>query len=95
MRSKAFKIFLLLLLTHQLTAQFKVTGTITDGETGAALEMVQSGDFETYYGYDELIEGIRKKEVMTQFQTLPCHFNPTFKMLREPGFQYKTQRIPR
>jgi hypothetical protein len=59
------------------------------------LDMVQAGDFQTLYSYDELSAGIRKKEVLCNFQTLPCHFNPTFKMLRAEGFQYKQQRVPR
>ena len=59
------------------------------------LGMVQAGDFQTLYSYDELPVGIRNKEVLCNFQTLPCHFNPTFKMLRAEGFQYKQQRVPR
>lgn len=61
----------------------------------AALELVAAGDFETLYSYDELSAGIRNKDMLCQFQTLPCHFNPTFKLLRQEGFQYKEQRVPR
>jgi len=28
------------------------------------------------------------------FQTLPCHFPPTFKMERRPGYTYKENRTP-
>jgi hypothetical protein len=59
------------------------------------LDMVQAGDFKALYSYDELSAGIRNKDVLCNFQTLPCHFNPTFKMLRAEGFQYKQQRVPR
>lgn len=60
-----------------------------------ALGIVNQGDFVKFYDYDELSAGIRNKDVLCQFQTLPCHFHPTFKMLRTQGFHYKTQRIPR
>lgn len=60
-----------------------------------ALNLVQAGDYETLYQYDELSAGLKNKEVLCQFQTLPCQFSPTFKMLRQEGFHYKTQRIPR
>ena len=59
------------------------------------MKMVDEKKFEELYSYDELSAGIEKKETMVKFKTLPCNFNPTFKMLREEGFKYKDQRIPR
>jgi hypothetical protein len=59
------------------------------------IDMIQAIDFVTLYSYDELSAGIRNKDVLCNFQTLPCHFHPTFKMLRAEGFQYKQQRVPR
>lgn len=59
-----------------------------------ALELVHKKDFETLYSYDELQADIDKKEVLVDFQTLPCHFNSTFKVKREAGFKYKTQQTP-
>jgi len=47
MRSKAFKILFLLLIANQVVAQYKVTGTITNGESGTALKMVQVYDRTT------------------------------------------------
>ena len=66
-----------------------------EAKVAKAMELVQAKDFETLYAMDELTAGIDKKELLYQFQTPPCHFSPTFKMLREPGFHYKAQRVPR
>lgn len=66
-----------------------------DAKVARALELVEAGDFETLYAMDELSAGLRNKDVLCQFQTLPCHFAPTFKMLRQEGFHYKKQRVPR
>lgn len=64
-------------------------------DVAAALKIINEGDFAKLYSYDELWAGIQKKEVLCQFQTMPCHFSPTFKVQRTKGFQYKTQRVPR
>ena len=72
-----------------------VSDETQESQVARALELVQAGDFETLYRQDELLAGLQNKEVLCQFQTLPCHFSPTFKVLRQEGFHYKTQRIPR
>ncbi|KAL7572370.1 hypothetical protein ACA910_021580 [Epithemia clementina (nom. ined.)] len=59
-----------------------------------ALALIQKGNFEELYKYDELQAGIRRGDLLSGFETLPCHFNPTFKVLRQPGFVYKEQRTP-
>lgn len=59
------------------------------------IEIIDNKDWEKLYSYDELSAGIKNKEMLAQFETLPCHFSPTFKMLREEGFKYKAQRVPR
>lgn len=67
----------------------------TSEQVEKVLQIVEQKDWKTLYSYDELSAGIEKKDMMVQFQTLPCNFNPTFKMLREEGFQHKSQRVPR
>jgi len=80
-----------------LNYRVRITDTADDtheSKVQKALELVQAGKFDSLYALDELSAGLDKKEVLCQFQTPPCHFSPTFKMLREQGFQYKTQRVP-
>eukprot|EP00523_Entomoneis_sp_CCMP467_P011212 CAMPEP_0168730494 /NCGR_PEP_ID=MMETSP0724-20121128/6760_1 /TAXON_ID=265536 /ORGANISM="Amphiprora sp., Strain CCMP467" /LENGTH=658 /DNA_ID=CAMNT_0008777435 /DNA_START=171 /DNA_END=2147 /DNA_ORIENTATION=- len=60
-----------------------------------ALALVEQQDYKKlYYQHDELIAGIAKGELLVDFDTLPCNFPPTFKVLREKGFHYKPQRTP-
>ena len=59
-----------------------------------ALELIEKGDFDALYSYDELHKGIKAGDVLVGFDTLRCRFNPTFKVEREPGFVYKQQRTP-
>jgi hypothetical protein len=67
----------------------------TEKQVSHVMGMVEEKKFEELYSFDELSAGIQKKELLVNFNTLPCHFNPTFKVLREEGFKYKNQRVPR
>lgn len=66
-----------------------------EAKVNRALELIRAGDFAGLYARDELSDGLRKREVLCGFQTPPCHFSPTFKLLRQEGFHYKSQRVPR
>ena len=59
-----------------------------------ALELIGLKAFAELYSFDELQEGIKNGDLLVGFQTLPCHFPPTFKVQREPGYVYKPQRTP-
>jgi len=60
-----------------------------------ALALVEQEYFATLYdNHDELIQGMAHGDLLVDFQTLPCHFHPTFKVQREAGFVYKEQRTP-
>jgi len=59
-----------------------------------ALDMVEKKEWEKLYSYDELERCMKEKKLLCGFETLPCHFNPTFKVQRESGYNYKTQRTP-
>lgn len=67
----------------------------TEEQVKKVFEIVEKKEWEKLFSYDELSAGIRKKEMLVQFETPPCNFNPTFKMLREEGFKHKAQRVPR
>eukprot|EP00538_Stauroneis_constricta_P000650 CAMPEP_0119551520 /NCGR_PEP_ID=MMETSP1352-20130426/4750_1 /TAXON_ID=265584 /ORGANISM="Stauroneis constricta, Strain CCMP1120" /LENGTH=560 /DNA_ID=CAMNT_0007597593 /DNA_START=80 /DNA_END=1762 /DNA_ORIENTATION=- len=59
-----------------------------------AIDLIKAKDFEALYAMDELEAGIKNGDLLVNFKTLPCHFSPTFKVLREEGFVYKEQRVP-
>jgi len=44
---------------------------------------------------DELHQGLKRNEVLVGFKTLACNFPPTFKVKRENGYEYLSQRTPR
>jgi hypothetical protein len=59
-----------------------------------ALELIKAEDFESLYEFDELHQGIEDGDLLVGFETLPCHFPPTFKVERQAGFVYTDQRTP-
>ncbi|CAJ1969738.1 unnamed protein product [Cylindrotheca closterium] len=59
-----------------------------------ASKLIEEQDWNGLYRYDELHKGVRLGEVLVDFDTLPCNFNPTFKVERTHGYDYKDQRIP-
>merc|ERR1711982_15908 len=59
-----------------------------------ALELIEAKDWKSLYSYDELSAGLKREELLVDFQTLPCHLSPTFKVKRMAGFEYSQQRTP-
>jgi len=59
-----------------------------------ATKLIDDKDWASLYSYDELSEGLENGDLLVDFQTLPCHFNPTFKVKRSTGFEYNPQRTP-
>ncbi len=59
-----------------------------------AKELIESQDLPTLYALDELQQGLQKHDFLVGFNSLPCLFQPTFKVERQPGFAYKGQRVP-
>ena len=59
-----------------------------------ALDLIAHEDYTVLYGYDELRRGVEKGDFLSDFKTLPCRFPPTFKVMRQEGIEYKTQRVP-
>ena len=72
---------------------FKVEMSHED-RVGKALNLISFKDYEGLYEYDELVEGLKNGDLLLGFETLPCMFPPTFKVQREAGFVYKSQRTP-
>jgi len=60
----------------------------------SAKALIESGALSTLYSLDELQQGLKNEDFLAGFQTLVCPFQPTFKVEREPGINYKGQRIP-
>ena len=56
--------------------------------------LIREKDWTSLYSYDELSQGLKNGDLLVGFQTLPCTFSPTFKVMRTSGFKYKSQRIP-
>ena len=65
-----------------------------DDNVQRALGFVNAQDYEGLYEFDELQQGLRGGDLLMDFDTLPCHFPPTFKVQRSEGFEYKEQRTP-
>ena len=59
-----------------------------------ALEMIEAKDWKSLYNFDELHRAVESGDLLVGFKTLPCNFNPTFKLKREDGFVYNEQRTP-
>ena len=57
-------------------------------------QMVRDEDWLGLHRADELIRALQQKDCLFGFQTLPCYFPPTFKVLRQDGFFYKDNRRP-
>ena len=66
----------------------------TSASVERAMALIEAGNFKELYRYDELEAGLARKDLLSGFETLPCHFSPTFKVLRQDGFTYKQQRTP-
>ena len=58
-------------------------------------EIVEREDWAYLNNADELGKALRQKDCLVGFQTLPCHFCPTFKVKRAEGWVYNSKRIPR
>jgi hypothetical protein len=72
---------------------FRTEGKHEDNFNRASA-LISAKEFERLYSFDELQEGLASGHLLTDFVTLPCHFPPTFKVERAPGFKYKEQRVP-
>ncbi|KAL3935754.1 MAG: hypothetical protein SGBAC_008784 [Bacillariaceae sp.] len=59
-----------------------------------AQDLIKKEDWHALYSYDELHHGVSRNDLLVNFKTLPCDFNPTFKVNRVEGYDYKDQRIP-
>jgi len=59
-----------------------------------AQDLIKAEDWAGLYSYDELHKGVDQNDLLVGFKTLQCDFNPTFKVNRVDGFDYKDQRIP-
>jgi len=57
-------------------------------------KLVADCNWEELNAADELQMALHKKLCLYGFQTLSCHFPPTFKMERRPGYTYKENRTP-
>jgi phosphatidylinositol-3,4,5-trisphosphate 5-phosphatase 2 len=65
-----------------------------DDNVRRAGELIEAKDWKSLYSFDELHKGILGGDLLVGFNTLPCDFNPTFKVNRCEGFDYKDQRTP-
>eukprot|EP00526_Cylindrotheca_closterium_P002273 CAMPEP_0113619994 /NCGR_PEP_ID=MMETSP0017_2-20120614/10174_1 /TAXON_ID=2856 /ORGANISM="Cylindrotheca closterium" /LENGTH=946 /DNA_ID=CAMNT_0000529621 /DNA_START=17 /DNA_END=2857 /DNA_ORIENTATION=- /assembly_acc=CAM_ASM_000147 len=75
--------------------KFSDNSTATHSEKfERACKMIEERDWKALYRFDELHKGVRLGELLVDFDTLPCDFNPTFKVERTHGYDYKDQRIP-
>jgi len=57
-------------------------------------QLIRKRDWKKLNENDELLKAVKAGHCMFGFKTLPCHFPPTFKVKREEGFTYNTQRTP-
>lgn len=57
-------------------------------------ELVAKKEWEELNGADELQYALKTKGCLNGFETLPCHFPPTFKVERQQGYNYKENRTP-
>lgn len=65
-----------------------------EGNVERAKQIIEAEDWRTLYSFDELHKGVEAGDLLVDFETLPCNFNPTFKVNRTEGFEYKDQRCP-
>eukprot|EP00565_Helicotheca_tamesis_P005992 CAMPEP_0185734124 /NCGR_PEP_ID=MMETSP1171-20130828/21503_1 /TAXON_ID=374046 /ORGANISM="Helicotheca tamensis, Strain CCMP826" /LENGTH=633 /DNA_ID=CAMNT_0028404037 /DNA_START=30 /DNA_END=1931 /DNA_ORIENTATION=- len=56
--------------------------------------MVEREEWRALNDADELGQALRKKECLNGFVTLPCLFPPTFKVMRQGGYEYIEKRTP-
>jgi negative regulator of replication initiation len=57
-------------------------------------QLAYAKDYATLGKYDELSHALKKKDCLVGFQTPVCNFPPTFKVLRQEGYEYKDNRSP-
>mmetsp|Transcript_5070 Transcript_5070/g.12091 ORF Transcript_5070/g.12091 Transcript_5070/m.12091 type:complete len:1346 (+) Transcript_5070:226-4263(+) len=78
-----------------LNFRTKFDGEHTHEEKFAmAQDLIKAEDWHALYSYDELHHGVNRNDLLVHFKTLPCDFNPTFKVNRVDGYDYKDQRVP-
>ncbi|CAJ1969720.1 unnamed protein product [Cylindrotheca closterium] len=78
-----------------LNFRTKFDGEHTHEEKFAmAQDLIKAEDWHALYSYDELHHGVKRDDLLVNFKTLPCDFNPTFKVNRVEGYDYKDQRVP-
>ena len=70
------------------------TGSTKKKDKEHILHLLEAKDWSSLYGYDELSRGLKKGDLLVNFETLPCTFSPTFKVKRSAGFEYNEQRTP-
>jgi hypothetical protein len=57
-------------------------------------DMVKRQDWPALNSIDELQRALKNRECLVGYQTLPCHFPPTFKVERKKGYEYIDKRRP-
>lgn len=99
--SKKHDIDLALCSHHMIVCGDLNFRTVFDGERNShednvkrAKGLIEAEDWSTLYSFDELHKGLRRGDLLNGFNTLPCDFNPTFKVNRSEGYDYKDQRVP-
>ena len=60
-----------------------------------AVDQIKKNQWTALNDLDELQKGLKNKDMMVGFTTPLCLFPPTFKVQREAGFNYLSQRTPR
>ena len=58
------------------------------------MKLIKNENWAQLYSYDELSKGLENGDLLVDFQTLACAFNPTFKVKRTSGYRYNKQRTP-
>jgi len=91
----------LALLSHHifvcgdLNFRTKFDGEHTHEEKFAmAQDLIKAENWAGLYALDELHKGVDRNDLLVNFKTLACDFNPTFKVNRTDGYDYKDQRVP-
>jgi hypothetical protein len=60
----------------------------------ATHELVGKKDWEALNKHDELSQALQQKDCLVGFTTPLCSFPPTFKVLRQAGYNYNKKRSP-
>lgn len=60
------------------------------------MDMVEEEEWHRLNDMDELLNGLKNKDLLAGFETLKCCFPPTYKVQKGTvGFHYNKKRIPR